>query len=221
MFNYSLISPSACVFSSEFFSPCSLSPIQLLHNGSLENTDANRKARRILEKLFEKDVLPNILFIRDVDIELRTNDVGGFGSALKGKHEGQPVALQVIHEALGADVSAKDSLPEYLCRKALAWWSLSRKSVHSFLGFYEENSCLYLVSPYMTSQTLTEWRKNRRPGKVDICKLVSFPCSAGETCSYALDARGSAGASVYSLGRHCPWQLKRSKYNIWISYFTD
>ena len=144
--------------------------------------EANYKARRILEKLFKTGVLPKVLFISDVEIDANAIGTSDFDSVLRGTHEGQPVALKVIYRVLGTDVSTKGSPSKGFCRKVLAWWSLSRKSIHPLLGIYEKNSWLYLVSPCMTSETLTEWRRNHRRGNVDIRRLVSFPYSAEGIC---------------------------------------
>ncbi|KAF8351810.1 kinase-like domain-containing protein [Amanita rubescens] len=143
----------------------------VLRNGSLKDRgieDANSKARRLLDKLSKKNVLPKTLFISDVKTDLSTIGVGGFGSVFQGEHRGQPVALKVLYKARNIE----DSLRTDFCREALAWWSLSHKFILPLLGIYETKSHLFLVSPYMTNGTLFQWRQNHWPGEIEIRRIM-------------------------------------------------
>ena len=40
---------------------------------------------------------------------------------------------------------------------------LTHKFVLSFMGIYEQQDELFLVSPYMENGTLAQWRKNAQP----------------------------------------------------------
>ena len=59
------------------------------------------------------------------------------------------------------------------CREALVWRSLANSFILPLLGIYQEQSLLYLVSPFMTNGTLAQWRKNQSPGiEAEIHRLV-------------------------------------------------
>jgi serine/threonine protein kinase len=59
-----------------------------------------------------------------------------------------------------------------LCREAILWRSLTHRFILPFLGIYEGDSQLSLVSPFMPNGTLTEWRKDPTPGIPEIHRLV-------------------------------------------------
>lgn len=73
---------------------------------------------------------------------------------------------------------------------------------------------LYLVSPYMTNGTLTDWRKrNKEPQIPEIHRLVGFRRLSEKSNGIMhtlLDARGGQRRSVYSFRRNCAWRLERS-----------
>ena len=75
---------------------------------------------------------------------------------------------------------------------------------------------LYLVSPYMTNGTLTDWRKrNKEPQIPEIHRLVGFRRLSEKSNGIMhtlLDARGGQRRSVYSFRRNCAWRLEGSKY---------
>ncbi len=75
---------------------------------------------------------------------------------------------------------------------------------------------MYLVSPYMTNGTLTDWRKgNQEPEIPEIHRLVGFQrlSEYSNGIMYTLlDARGGQRRSVYSFRRNCAWRLERSAY---------
>ena len=73
-----------------------------------------------------------------------------------------------------ADSLAKDSIRQDFCREALAWRSLLHRFILPLLGIYEEESRLFLVSPFMSNGTLTDWRKNEQPSVVEINRVVRF-----------------------------------------------
>ncbi len=56
------------------------------------------------------------------------------------------------------------------------WRSLHHKFVLPFLGIYENEAAghIFLVSPYMTNGTLSQWRKKQTPSLLDIEKRVRF-----------------------------------------------
>ncbi|KAF8351818.1 kinase-like domain-containing protein [Amanita rubescens] len=145
--------------------------LYLLRNGSLSNSgiqEANRKARRLMFKLIsEKDALPKSLFINGVrtEAELSSSAIGtgGFGNVFKGELKGEPVALKVLYRG-----QKKDSLKKDFCREALAWGSLPHRYILPLLGVFEDRSALFLVSPYMTNGTLSQWRHRNQPAVADI-----------------------------------------------------
>ena len=74
--------------------------------------DANQKARRLMDKLSRRDILPKSLFITDVQTDLATIGMGGFGNVFKGEHEGRFVALKVLYRVSHNEVSRlKSSTP--------------------------------------------------------------------------------------------------------------
>ncbi|KAF8736299.1 hypothetical protein AX14_000551 [Amanita brunnescens Koide BX004] len=143
----------------------------LLRNSSLVDCgvpEANQKARRLMDKLSRRDILPKSLFITDVKTDLAAIGMGGFGNVFKGEHEERFVALKVLYRASHNE----DSLRRVFCREALAWRSLSHRFILPLLGIYEEKAWLFLVSPLMENKTLAEWRRNQRPDIVEIHRLI-------------------------------------------------
>jgi len=69
-------------------------------------------------------------------------------------------------------IFAKDSLSQDFCREALAWRSLKHRFILPLLGIFEKKSQLYLVSPFMTNGTLSDWRKKQDPTVSEIHRLV-------------------------------------------------
>ncbi len=136
------------------------------------------------------DVVPKSLCITDVTIEADRGVVGsgGFGHVLRGKYQEQQVALKVMDKGhhnvrdlpfpvRSTDFPGKRSLRKQLCREALMWRSLTHWFILLLLGIFEENSHLFLVSPFMTNGTLAEWRrKNQPPNMAEIHRLVRFQC---------------------------------------------
>lgn len=120
----------------------------------------------------ETNVIPRSLYITDVKIktDFGAIGVGGYGSGLfKGKHNGQPVTLILLGNShtnirmsspspFHVDSIAK-SFSKDLWRKTLAWKSLSHRFILPLLGIFEGKSQLFLVTPYMQSGTLSQWRK--------------------------------------------------------------
>lgn len=66
--------------------------------------DASQKARRLMDKLSRRDVLPKSLFITDVKTDLAAIGMGGFGTVFKGEYGGRFVALKVLYRASHAEV---------------------------------------------------------------------------------------------------------------------
>ena len=68
---------------------------------------------------------------------------------------------------------------EDLYRHALAWRSLVHKFILPLVGIFGDKSEQFLVSPFMTNGTLTEWRKNH-PSLVvsDIHRMVRLQRSS-------------------------------------------
>ncbi len=67
----------------------------------------------------------------------------------------------------------KGSLRQDFCREALSWRSLVHRSIIPLLGIFEDRSQLYLVSPFMTNGTLSEWRKKQiLPHVAELHRLV-------------------------------------------------
>lgn len=67
--------------------------------------EANQKARRLMDKLSRRDILPKSLFITDVKTDLAAIGMGGFGNVFKGEHEERFVALKVLYRASHNEVS--------------------------------------------------------------------------------------------------------------------
>ena len=72
-----------------------------------------------------------------------------------------------------ANLFSQDSIEKDLIREALSWGSLSHPFILPLLGIYEENSRLFLVSPFMANETLRQWRKKHNSIRIDeIHRLV-------------------------------------------------
>ena len=67
---------------------------------------------------------------------------------------------------------AKSSLRNDFLREAVAWRSLSHRFILPFFGIYEEKSRAFLVSPFMTNGTLSEWRKKQTQAVAEVHRLV-------------------------------------------------
>ncbi len=52
------------------------------------------------------------------------------------------------------------------------WGSLKHKYVLPFVGIHEEGGMTFLVSPYMKSGTLAQWRKSTNPSIAQIMERV-------------------------------------------------
>ncbi len=60
-------------------------------------------------------------------------------------------------------------------QRVIAWRSLMHRRILPLLGIFEMKPQLFLVSPYMTNGTLTQWReKNQEPGVDEIHRMVRF-----------------------------------------------
>lgn len=147
----------------------------------------------MFELISEKDILPKSLFVTGIriegDVASSAIGVGGLRRVLKGQYLGHHVALKVLqtaHKTVSAtplshaspditDLFSKSSLRKDFCREALVWRSLAHPHILPLLGVFEENSRLFLVSPYMPNGTLTQWRKNQSsPLALEIHRLVNF-----------------------------------------------
>jgi len=110
-------------------------------------------------KLISKtNILPRSLFVSDINI-LETIGIGGFGRVLKGEQGNKQVALKVLYQV-------QDAQRTDFCREALAWRSLTHDFILPLLGIFEDHMQLYLVSPYMTNGTLTDWRRRNQEPKI-------------------------------------------------------
>ena len=52
------------------------------------------------------------------------------------------------------------------------WATLKHEFVLSFLGIYEKQDELFLVSPYMENGTLAQWRKGAKPSVAETQERV-------------------------------------------------
>ena len=68
--------------------------------------DANKKARRLVDALSKKDVLPKTLFMSNVKTGLSMISLGGFTTVFKGNHYGSTVTLRVVYKSRNHEVSA-------------------------------------------------------------------------------------------------------------------
>ncbi|KAF8337722.1 kinase-like domain-containing protein [Amanita rubescens] len=109
-------------------------------------------------KLVSTDVMPKSLFITGVKTNFDPIKVGGFGRVFRGKYKGREVALKIVDKG-----HRDDSLSQDFCREALAWRSLKHRFILPLLGIFEKKSQPYLVSPFMTNGTISDWRKKQEP----------------------------------------------------------
>ena len=159
--------------------------------------DVNRKLRGLmLELLSEKKVIPRSLFITCVKIVAETNHYrvdmadSESGVVYKGEHKGQVVALK----------KRCNDQKEDCCREAILWSSLSHRFILPLLGIHEEESTLFLVSPWMTKGTLRQWRKNQSSPVVDeIHRLVRFRHRLEESNVITLSIRCRRWPKAFSI----------------------
>ena len=178
-----------CFVSISIFVHLDLFPIQLLHQDSLIHCgiqDANQKARKLMLKLISTDTMPKSLFITDVETEFEPIAVGGFGRVFRGEYKGQKVALKMLDKFHRRKVSSlsllssrstsnlfgQGSLTQDFCREALAWRSLSHRFVLPLVGIFKNKWQLYLVSPFMTNGTLSDWRKKETRTVSELHRMV-------------------------------------------------
>ncbi|KAF8338411.1 kinase-like domain-containing protein [Amanita rubescens] len=143
----------------------------LLRNSKFADAGANRKARRLMFKLMSTtNVIPRSLFITNVTVRTDSYGIGmgGFGHVYKGEHGRKPVAVKVLYKVR----HKQDSIRQDFCREALVWRSLLHRFILPLLGIYEEESGLFLVLPFMSNGTLTDWRKNEQPSVVEINRVL-------------------------------------------------
>ncbi|KAF8328317.1 kinase-like domain-containing protein [Amanita rubescens] len=123
----------------------------------------------MLKLITVKHVIPSSLFITQIKAETDLGAIaaGGFGSVFTGDYKGQLVALKVLNK-----VRHGSSLQKDFRKEALTWWSMSHRFILPLLGIYEEKSCLFLVSPFMTNGTLAQWRRDQIPNVAEIHRLM-------------------------------------------------
>ncbi|KAF8324806.1 kinase-like domain-containing protein [Amanita rubescens] len=135
--------------------------LHLIRNRLLSSPDAsidfNRRARRLLFKMISTNpVIPQSLIVTDVKVPAKRGYIGsgGFGGVFKGELRGEIVALKVLR--------MHDNNVAFR-REALMWAMLKHDFVLPFLGIYEQQEEMFLLSPYMKNSTLAHWRKNEKP----------------------------------------------------------
>ena len=147
----------------------------------------NQRARRFMFKIISKTpVMLRSFVVTGVSMPGNRNYIGfgGYSNVLKGEFRGAVVALKVLckHDANNL-VSFQCpffkhpclfSFQQAFCREALMWGSLGHKFVLPFIGIHKENGIAFLVSPYMNSGTLAQWRKNTNPSIAQITERVWF-----------------------------------------------
>ncbi|KAF8334388.1 kinase-like domain-containing protein [Amanita rubescens] len=117
----------------------------------------NRRAKRLMLKIISTNpVIPRSLIVTEVAVPAKRNYIAGgaYGGVCKGELRGEIVALKVLYRT-GDNVA--------FCREALTWATLKHEFVLSFLGIYEQQEEMFLISPYMENGTLAQWRKNAKP----------------------------------------------------------
>ena len=123
---------------------------------------------RLIDKA---DVTLKSIFMTNVNIDLhmsRGGDMGGFGLVYKGEHKGQQVALKILDNKVGTfsqrrapNINIGSFCKGDYRREALTWRSLVHKFILPLAGIFAEKSQLFLVLPFMTNGTLSQWRKNQ------------------------------------------------------------
>ncbi|KAF8339436.1 kinase-like domain-containing protein [Amanita rubescens] len=113
-----------------------------------------------------KPVIPRSLIVTEVNVPATRDYIAGgaYGGVFKGELRGELVALKVLYRT--GDNAA-------FCREALMWAMLKHEFVLSFLGIYkQQESEMFLVSPYMKNGTLAQWRKNAKPSVTEIWERI-------------------------------------------------
>ena len=84
------------------------------------------------------------------------------------------------------------------------WAMLKHEFVLSFLGIYEQQEEIFLVSPYMENGTLAQWRKNANRSVPEIWEHVwLFVLLLFVNTQPNEDAGSGPRHGIHSLGRDC------------------
>ncbi|KAF8347159.1 kinase-like domain-containing protein [Amanita rubescens] len=199
-----------------------------LRNDSLSDSgipDANRRAGRLMFKLINKtDVTLKFLSITDVEIHSH-HGMGEFARVYKGEYRGQQVALKMLDQ----EISRKKDF----CRQALAWRLLVHKSILPLVGIFGEAPQQFLVSPFMSNGTLTQWRKNKPSSVIpDVHRMMlevarglqyihSEGIVHGDLCgeNVLLDSDFHCRIAGFGMARHFDATVSPSALLSWLFYF--
>ena len=130
----------------------------------------------MLKLINKTDVALRFLSITDVKIGSH-HGIGQLARIFQGEHKGQQVALKMLSPSpiLRPDSFNKSSCEKDFYRQVLAWRSLVHKTIHPLIGIFEEEQLQFLVSPFMSNGTLTEWRKDKPPSIIpEVHRMVRF-----------------------------------------------
>ncbi|KAF8339435.1 kinase-like domain-containing protein [Amanita rubescens] len=120
----------------------------------------------MLKIISTNPVIPQSLIVTECKVPAKRDYIGGgaYGGVCKGELCGEIVALKVLYKT-GDNVA--------FCREALMWAMLKHEFVLPFLGIYkQQESEMFLVSPYMKNGTLAQWRKNAKPSVAEIWERI-------------------------------------------------
>jgi len=115
--------------------------------------------------------MPRSLSITDI----KTDE--GLDITCMGNHRGQQVTLETI---------SKNSITKSFWRDALGWRSLAHhERILPLLGIFEAESNLFLVSPFMSNETLTLMKWRSKQGRdVDVTEIHRLMREVAEGVAY-------------------------------------
>ncbi|KAF8335238.1 hypothetical protein F5887DRAFT_614117 [Amanita rubescens] len=157
-----------------------------VRNGSLTYSgiqEANQKARTLMLELISENVLPQSLYITNVsfDADHGLIGIGGHGRVLKGKYEGQVVALKMLDNFN----KGQKGLFQEFWNEALVWRTLRHDFILPLLGIFKERKVQFLVSPFMPNGTLMEWRRNiKLPSSAELAEIHRLILEVAEGVQY-------------------------------------
>ncbi|TFK55656.1 kinase-like protein [Heliocybe sulcata] len=128
---------------------------------------------------YKADILPSILFVRDIEvIGMHPVTGGGWSDVWKGTLRGQEVALKVLRDYHVIDEGRKACLRKRFRREALIWRQLRHPNIHSFLGIFEGLHNPSLVSPWRSKGHLLDFLHSPSGRKYDRAMILSEIASA-------------------------------------------
>ncbi|KZT24548.1 kinase-like protein [Neolentinus lepideus HHB14362 ss-1] len=133
----------------------------------------------LLHISYKSDVLPSILFLRDIKpVGMHPVTGGGWSDVWKGVLHGRVVALKVLRDCHVRDEVRKTRLRKKFHREALIWRQLCHPNIHPFLGIFDGLHNPSLVSPWRSRGHLLAFLKSQSGQQYDRAMILGEIASA-------------------------------------------